>query len=222
MPVARIGRSADRGCWGLVVSGVAAADTDWASTCMARARSREEMVRREPGGGGGIFGRGLVDGAPSPGWEPPESNGAVGSGTGSWVSCGAWATGTGFESIALPVARIGLALSVAALPVARMGFCEAGAFVGAFLAGAFFFGGALAGSSGCSSLVRPSRSALRRTRSAWASIMPELWLFTPTPRFSESSKTSLLVIPSSRASSKTRIFFAAKVIPVLRVMWLLC
>ncbi|MEZ5371808.1 MAG: hypothetical protein R2704_03545 [Microthrixaceae bacterium] len=55
----------------------------------------------------------------------------------------------------------------------------------------------------------------------YASIM-ELWLMTPMPRFSESSKTSLLVVPSSQANSKTRIFFAAKVIPVLRLMWLLC
>ena len=44
----------------------------------------------------------------------------------------------------------------------------------AFLAG-------FCGSSGCSSRIRPSRSALRRTRSAWASTMLDEWLLTPIP-----------------------------------------
>jgi hypothetical protein len=48
---------------------------------------------------------------------------------------------------------------------------------------------------------RPSASALRRTRSAWASSMDEEWLFTPMPREMERSRASLLVRPSSLASS---------------------
>jgi hypothetical protein len=54
--------------------------------------------------------------------------------------------------------------------------------------------------------LSPSRSALRRTRSAWASSMLEEWLFTPIPMAKHSSSPSLLVRPSSRASSYTRIF----------------
>jgi hypothetical protein len=47
----------------------------------------------------------------------------------------------------------------------------------------------------------PSASALRRTRSAWASSIDEEWLFTPMPREMERSRASLLVRPSSLASS---------------------
>jgi hypothetical protein len=58
-----------------------------------------------------------------------------------------------------------------------------------------------AGSSGCLSRLRPSRSAFRRTRSACASSMLEEWLLTPMPRLKLRSSASLLVRPSSRASS---------------------
>jgi len=64
------------------------------------------------------------------------------------------------------------------------------------------------GSSGGWERFRPSRSALRRTRSAWASSMLEEWLVTPMPIARHSSRPSLLVRPSSRASSYTRIFLA--------------
>jgi hypothetical protein len=63
-------------------------------------------------------------------------------------------------------------------------------------------------SSGWCSRLRPSRSALRRTRSAWASSMLEEWLVTPMPIARQSSRPSLLVRPSSFASSYTRIFLA--------------
>jgi len=64
------------------------------------------------------------------------------------------------------------------------------------------------GSSGCLSRRSPSRSALRRTRSPWASSMLDEWLVTPIPRSRQRSSASLLVRPSSRASSYTRIFLA--------------
>ncbi len=64
------------------------------------------------------------------------------------------------------------------------------------------------GSSGCSARTSPSRWALRRTRSACASSMLDEWLLTPIPRSMERSRASLLVRPSSRASSWTRIFGA--------------
>lgn len=75
-----------------------------------------------------------------------------------------------------------------------------------FLAAVFF--GAGSGSSGWTSRRKPSASALRRTRSACASSIDEEWLFTPIPNAIERSSVSLLVIPSSFASSWTRIFFA--------------
>jgi len=70
---------------------------------------------------------------------------------------------------------------------------------------------ALAGSSGWTSRMRPSRSALRRTRSACASSMLEECVFTPIPSDSQRSSVSLFVIPSSLASSCTR-FFGAKLL----------
>ncbi len=56
-------------------------------------------------------------------------------------------------------------------------------------------------SGGCTSRRKPSRSALRRTRSAWASSMEDEWLFTPMPKETQRSSASLFVRPSSRASS---------------------
>src|SRR5258706_11992456 len=64
----------------------------------------------------------------------------------------------------------------------------------------------LAGSSGWCSRTSPSRSAPRRTRSACASSMLEEWLFTPMPSARQRSRASLLVSPSSFASSCSRIF----------------
>ncbi len=55
-------------------------------------------------------------------------------------------------------------------------------------------------------LSRPSRSALRLTRSAWASTMLEEWDLTPMLSAKQSSSVSWLVSPSSLASSWTRIF----------------
>jgi hypothetical protein len=68
-----------------------------------------------------------------------------------------------------------------------------------FVALAAFFAGA--GSSGCTGRRNPSASALRRTRSAWASSIEDEWLLTPIPRERASSSPSLLVRPSSLASS---------------------
>jgi len=63
----------------------------------------------------------------------------------------------------------------------------------AFLAGA--------GSSGWTGRRKPSASAFRRTRSACASSIEDEWLLTPIPRERASSSPSLLVRPSSLASS---------------------
>ncbi len=66
------------------------------------------------------------------------------------------------------------------------------------------------GSSTIGSRRRPSRSALRRARSAWASSIEEEAVFTPIPSEEHRSSVSELVRPSSRASSCTRTFFCAK------------
>jgi hypothetical protein len=79
------------------------------------------------------------------------------------------------------------------------GTCGAVAGAGAATGAAWAAGAA--GSSGEVSRRRPSASALRRTRSAWASSIDDEWLFTPMPRDIERSSASLLVSPSSRASS---------------------
>ncbi len=74
-----------------------------------------------------------------------------------------------------------------------------GADLAALVALAAFLAGA--GSSGWTGRRKPSASALRRTRSAWASSMELEWLLTPIPRERASSSPSLLVRPSSLASS---------------------
>ena len=73
-------------------------------------------------------------------------------------------------------------------------------FAAAFLVAAAFLAGG-AGSSGCTGRRRPSRSAFLRARSACASSMDEEWLLTPIPRDRHRSSASLLVSPSSCASS---------------------
>ena len=80
-------------------------------------------------------------------------------------------------------------------------------FAAAFFAGAFFAGFS---SSGWASRFRPSRSALRRTRSACASSIEDDTLRTSMPISFDRSSASLFVIPSSLASSAIRIFFTAK------------
>jgi len=94
---------------------------------------------------------------------------------------------------------------------ASAGTSTAGGSAGSTLAAPFFaaaFLTGLAGSSGCWSRTSPSRSALRRTRSAWASMMLDEWVLTPMPRSRHRSRHSLLVSPSSLASSWTRSFAA--------------
>ena len=98
------------------------------------------------------------------------------------------------------------AVAVAAAPSAAAGAGAAVVVPAAFLAGAAFLVAlaaflAGAGSSGWTGRRRPSASALRRTRSACASSMEDEWLLTPIPRERASSSPSLLVRPSSLASS---------------------
>ncbi len=199
-------------------------------------RSLPDDVTRRPGGGGGAGrpavrwggaaggddGRGFHASADPPG-AGRAGAGALGGASGAGASARA-ATGSGAAGASGVAAGASAGASAAGTSA---GALAAGASAGAFAAGASV--GALAaffvllaafvafvalaglGSSGCSSRVRPSRSARRRTRSACASSMPEECVFTPMPRSRDRSRVSLFVIPSSLASSWIRIF-AAKVV----------
>jgi hypothetical protein len=108
-------------------------------------------------------------------------------------------------------ARGGLEASIGA------GAGGAGAGAGVWLAAvaltAFTVLAALVASSGWTWRRRPSASARRRMRSAWASSIEAEGLEAPMPSFWASASNSLLVIPSSLESSCTRIFFCAKTFP---------
>ena len=117
--------------------------------------------------------------------------GAAGTGTAGGAATGS-GVGSGTEGVSAASASVATGFAATFLAAA-------------FLAGAFLTG---AGSSGCSSRTRPSRSALRRTRSAWASSILDECVLTPMPRSTARSRVSLFVRPSSFASSWTRIFAA--------------
>lgn len=133
-----------------------------------------------------------------------------GAGAGSGVGSGAGATSS---TSATGVSTTTGSVSAGATGVSASAGSSAVFFAAAFLAGAFFaavflaaaFLAGASGSSGCTSRTRPSRSALRRTRSACASTTLEEWLFTPIPSATHRSRVSLFVRPSSRASSYTRM-----------------
>jgi hypothetical protein len=98
----------------------------------------------------------------------------------------------GGDTGSAPSPAAGLVPSAAGEPGSPV---DATVLAGAFLAAAFLAGAA--GSSGCTGRRRPSRSALRRARSACASSMDDEWLLTPIPRDRQRSRASLLVRPSS-------------------------
>jgi hypothetical protein len=147
---------------------------------------------------------------------------------------------TGVDSSTFELARVGesvvgaeaasgaedSASAGAASTFAAAAFFAAAFFAGAFFAGAspsagsastfltaaFFAAAFFAGltSSGWASRFSPSRSALRRTRSACASSMEDDTLRTSIPISFDRSSASLFVRPSSLASSAIRIFLTAK------------
>jgi hypothetical protein len=172
--------------------------------------SLPEDVTRRPGGGGGagrpavrcggaaggIDGRGFH--ASLDGRSPPSGD------DGDGLAARAGASDAGGEAGSDPLDVAGGALGSADRPEPGEAALAADDPLSALAPLAGF-------SSGCSDRTRPSRLARRRTRSACASSMPEECVFTPMPRSLERSSVSLFVIPSSLASSWTRIF-AAKVV----------
>ena len=169
--------------------------------------SLPEDVTRRPGGGGGV-GRpavrcgGAAGGIDGRGFQPSLDGDPSSGGT----EAGLGLAGRAGPSPGAGRAGLGLALLGAAGASSLAGAAGRGRALASGLPPLTCFG-----SSGCSSRVRPSRLARRRTRSACASSMPEECVLTPIPNARERSRVSLFVIPSSLASSWTRIF-AAKVV----------
>jgi len=163
---------------------------------------------RFSGAGGAAVSGALAAGLCAGGWVGGAGGGEVGrllirrgDRAGGAGADGAEAPGSGVDGGASTVLRTGAFLAgTASRPVPG---CATSCFSGAdTTAPAAFLAGLLAtGSSGCTGRRRPSASALRRTRSAWASSMEEEWLLTPIPRERASSRPSLFVRPSSLASS---------------------
>jgi hypothetical protein len=110
-----------------------------------------------------------------------DTGGSVGAGLSSAATSGAFSAGFGFA----------LAAFLGAAFLVETTFLAA---VAASASSAGF-------SASCGGLIRPSRLAFLRTRSAWASTMLDEWLFTPMPRSPQRSMISLLERFSSLASS---------------------
>ncbi len=146
-------------------------------------RCSASIAASSPAGAGGS-----VAGAGASGTSTGAAASATAAGAGSGtVSTGGWISTTGASTTSRTGAVSGSTTTGSAAEAA---------------AAAFFVGRrAGLGSSGWTSRLRPSRSALRRTRSAWASSMLEEWLFTPIPKETARSSASLFVRPSSLASS---------------------
>ena len=106
--------------------------------------------------------------------------------------------GIGMALAVFAVRPLAMFLAPEVRPTDLTNFVVVGAVLALVALAAFFAG---AGSSGWTGRRRPSASALRRTRSACASSMEDEWLLTPIPRERASSSPSLLVRPSSLASS---------------------
>jgi hypothetical protein len=198
-------------------------------------RSLPDDVTSRPGGAGGVGRAGVGRGGAGGGMGLA---GRSGSGGAAGVASAAAAAGrSAGASPVLGCARVSAGSAAGwgcgAGAVASVPVFAAGAGSAAFLVGAAFFAAALrAGdffaaalspssasaatsavdlaldASGWRSRTRPSRWARRRTRSACASSIPEECVLTPMPNARQRSRHSLLVSPSSLASSWTLIFAA--------------
>lgn len=166
-------------------------------------------------GAGGRGGAGRLDtgGRGAPGVAVPGGRSAAagrsitGAGFGA---AGASAAGAGFSTGATGP-DVGSTADAGGVATSAATGAGAASTASLFFDAPFFFGSGC-GSSGCWSRTRPSRSAFRRTRSACASTMLDEWLFTPMPSAWHKSSVSLLVSPSSRANSYTRIFAGKSVL----------
>ncbi len=162
-------------------------------------------------------GAGAGVGASAAGATGAGSTAGAGAGAGSGAGAGAGATTSATGAGAAGAASESAGASDESTRLAPLAFLAGASPSG--LAAAFFAAVFLAGlaSSGCSGRVSPSRSARRRNRSAWASMIDEDWLLASTPITLHRSSTSVLVIPSSFASSCTRMFFAKLIQPFVGV-----
>ncbi len=128
------------------------------------------------------------------------STGATGVGS---ATTGAVGVSTGATSATAATSGVLACSGGASTEASSVADEEAAAFLVGFVALPGF-----SGSGGCASRVRPSRTARRRTMSAYASANDDEWLLTGTPSALARSTVSALVMPSSCASSCTRMFFA--------------
>ena len=171
-----------------------------------RRRGRRPQARLARGRAGTVTSAGASAGCGT-GSGAGASTGAAAAGRSASGAAGAGSV-TGAGAVAAGLTSASAAGSTSATVATSRSAAGAGATSLAVAAAAFLvlLRAGLGGSSGWTSRFRPSRSALRRTRSAWASSMLEEWLLTPMPRAMLRSSASLLVRPSSLASSWTRIF----------------
>ena len=174
----------------------------------------EEMTRRGVAGAGagavaGVGGGVVVSPAVTVVSAPPVSTPPVWTGVvpvdvvGSVVSSAGFFAATFFAAAFFAAAFFAGAGASVAVPSVAVSSGVWAPFAAAFFAAAFF---GFSGSSGWTSRMRPSLFALRRTRSAWASTTLDEAVFTPMPSPTQRSSVSLVVSPSSLASSWTRMF----------------
>ena len=155
-----------------------------------------------PGGGEPGVGRGATGASPTAGVAGTDTTGACNGALGAGVDT------AGASSGALG-AGVDTAGASSGEPDAGAGGLAAGVsttIAGVGAAALAVLGGSGSSSGGWWSRISPSRSARRRTRSACASTTLDEWLLSPIPSASQRSSVSLLVRPSSRASSYSRIF----------------
>lgn len=217
--VAGGGLGASAGGLGAAESGAALAAGAWGSVSVSTGSWRDGAlgVGRTAGGRG-------ADDSLAGGGAGAGGLGGVGASAAGAVSAGGLGGGGGFDAATLAGSTTFLGVDVsdgckALTPasVTRRGSSAADGAAsfttlrgGAVLddtapaAGSAGFGSDSA-SSGSGSRISPSRSALRRTRSACCSTTLEEWLLTPIPNALQRSTVSLLLSPSSFASSYTRI-----------------
>jgi len=179
------GRTSGEGAVGTAGGAAGGADGGAAAT----GRSRVSLGVTD-GVGGSVLGGALVAGCAA--FAGTALAGAAGA-----EAAGALETGAGAGRLLIKRGARGSTSGVVVGAVSAT-FLEADLAAAAFLAGSF---AGASGSSGWTSRRNPSASALRRTRSAWASSMEDEWLLTPIPRERASSSPSLLLRPSSLASS---------------------
>ena len=208
------GRGADAGSGraGMALGRAGSPGLGRALTILRDSSTRAATAGATGTGAAAMVAAGATTGATGASTGPGDATAAADALPGEALGDGATTDATGAAGSSRTAAGSTGATSLAAACVATaLASPEAATF---FAAAAFFAG---LPSSGCSARVSPSRSARRRSRSACASMIADDWLFASTPIALQRPSTSAFVIPSSLASSCTRMFFAKLVQPFVGV-----